>query len=50
MKEDIKDLIKISLIKDSNMPLLIEDAYRRGLEAGKELAKRKIIEAIEQEK
>jgi len=46
----IKDLIEIAKIKNCNMPAILENAYYRGLVDGKELAKKKAIEAIEQEK
>ena len=48
--EEIKDLIEMSKHKDVNISMLLADAYYRGLVAGKDLAKRKAIEAIEEEK
>jgi len=50
MKKEIKDLIMIAEMGEANIPLLLEDAYNRGLRDGKDLAKRKSIEAIEKEK
>ncbi len=50
MKKDIKDLLEIAKQQNANVPLLIEDAFHRGLQIGKDLAKKKAIEAIEQEK
>ncbi len=46
----IFDLIEISKKPKANIELLLKDAFTRGLNTGKELAKRKAIEAIEQEK
>jgi len=46
----INDLIEISKQKKADIPLLMMDSYKRGLFDGKELAKNKIIEAIQQEK
>jgi hypothetical protein len=46
----IFDLIEISKKPNVNIELLLKDAFSRGLNTGKELAKRKAIEAIEQEK
>ncbi len=50
MNKDIEDLIEICRLKNANVELLLKDAFHRGLLSGKELAKKKIIEAIEQEK
>lgn len=50
IKEHIQDLIDMSKQQDANYELLIEDAFRRGIVAGKDLAKKKAIEAIEQER
>ena len=50
MKREIKDLIEMAKIKTANMELLLEDAFYRGLRTGKDLAKKKAIKAIEQEK
>lgn len=47
---EIADLVEMAGYKDANVALLIEDAYSRGLVEGKNLAKAKAIEAIEQEK
>lgn len=46
----IFDLIEISKKPNANIELLLKDAFNRGLNTGKALAKRKAIEAIEQEK
>lgn len=50
IEERIKDLIEMSKMENPNYELLIQDAFYRGIQTGKELAKKKAIEAIEQEK
>ena len=50
MTEDIKDLLEMAKQPTANIEMLIGDAFRRGLRIGKDLAKKKAIEAIEQEK
>jgi hypothetical protein len=40
MKEDIQDLIDLGKLPNANCELLIEDAFRRGLKIGKDLAKK----------
>ena len=50
MNEDIKDLLEMAKQKNANIELLMEDAFRRGLRIGKDLAKKKAIKAIEEEK
>ena len=45
----IKDLIEISKQTNSNSELLLQDAFNRGVNYGKELAKEKAIEAIREE-
>ncbi len=49
MKE-IKDLLEMARHKDANIEQLMMDAFYRGAVYGKDLAKRKAIEAIEKEK
>jgi len=46
----IKDLIEILKQTNSNSELLLQDAFNRGVNYGKELAKEKAIEAIREEK
>lgn len=46
----IYDLLAMAKIKGANIQILLRDAYRRGLVDGKELTKKKIIEAINLEK
>jgi hypothetical protein len=46
----IKDLIEISKQTNSNIELLLQDAFNRGVNYGKELTKEKAIEAIREEK
>jgi len=48
--KQIERLIKMSKFKNSNIPLLLEDAYKIGLFDGKELAKERMTEAIKEEK
>lgn len=48
--EGIEDLIVISRLENANIELLLEAAFKRGIVVGKNLAKERIIEAIEQEK
>ena len=48
--ERLQDLVEISKVGEPNIPWLLEDAYNRGLVDGKEIAKRRMIEAIELEK
>lgn len=50
MREEIVDLIKLSKQPNSNILLLLEDAFERGFKKGIELAKAKAIEAILKEK
>lgn len=49
-KEALNDLIEMTKIPNANIEILMRDAYRRGITDGKELAKKKIIEAINLEK
>ena len=49
-RKNILDLIEVSKQENANMELLLEDAFNRGVVYGKDLAKRKAIEAIEKEK
>ena len=46
----IDDLVEVSKQKDANISMLLETAYKRGRIDGKEMAKKKIIEAIIEEK
>jgi len=50
MTYEIRDLIEMAKYKGANIEMLLEDAYDRGLRHGKDLAKQKSIEAIQQEK
>ena len=50
MENNIKDLLEMSALGKANNAQLIIDAYNRGLIEGKEIAEKKAIEAIEQEK
>lgn len=47
---EIQDLIMISENEYANIPVLLEDAYKRGFVDGKDFAKKKSIEAIREEK
>lgn len=49
-RDPIADLIHIAYLDTPNIKLLLQDAYKRGLTDGKELTKKKIIEAITLEK
>ena len=46
--KEIEDLIKMAEQKNSNIPLLLEDAYKRGYIQGIELTKLTILEEITQ--
>lgn len=49
IENNVKDLMEIAVLGKANCPQLICDAYIRGLRDGKDLAKKKTIEAIEKE-
>jgi hypothetical protein len=49
IKERIKDIVKISKVKDANIESLLEVSYRRGFIDGKDFAKAKAIYAIKHE-
>lgn len=48
--EEIKDLIKLAEFNEANIPMLLEAAFKRGMVAGKDIAKLKAIEAIQNER
>ena len=50
IKEEIKDILEMSKIKDVNIEILLFDSFRRGVIYGKELAKDRMRECIEKEK
>lgn len=47
---EIHDLIKIAEVDGANIPMLLFTAWSRGFVDGKNMAKKKAIEAIQQEK
>lgn len=50
MREEIKDLVEMAQQENANVGGLMEAAFLRGLSEGKEIAKKKAIEAINEEK